>query len=84
MAMFNQYVSPWLELVDERKFLATVDRVEHLQPSVMAGCHTPAIGGTHVARAFDITRRTPGATVPAQPDQAVLEQIQQSLTVAAA
>ncbi len=55
MVMFNQYVSPWLELVDGRKFQATVDRVEQLRPSVMAGCHTPAIGGSHVARALDVT-----------------------------
>ena len=84
MTMFDQYVSPWLALVDERKFHATVDRVEQLRPTAMAGCHTPAIGASHVARAFDITRRTPGATVPPQPDQAVLEQIQQTLTVEAA
>jgi flavorubredoxin len=83
MRMFDQYVSPWVTMVDDAKFQATVDRVAALRPTSMAGCHTPAILGDRVARALAITRTTPTAVVPPQPDQAVLEQIQQSLTVAA-
>jgi hypothetical protein len=49
----------------------------------MAGCHTPAILGDRVGRALAITRTAPTAVVPPQPDQSVLEQIQQTLTVAA-
>ena len=81
--MFDQYVSPWVTMVDEAKFQRTVDRVEALRPTVMAGCHTPAIRGAHVARAIANTRRTPTAVVPPQPDQAVLEEIQRSLLAAA-
>ena len=40
---FARYISPWLSLVDEGKFQRTVDRIEALQPLVIAGCHTPAI-----------------------------------------
>jgi hypothetical protein len=42
-----------------------------------------AIHGERVQRALAATRTTPTAVVPPQPDQAVLEQIQQSLTIAA-
>ena len=83
MHMFHQYVSPWVTMVDDAKFQATVDRVTALRPTAMAGCHTPVIRTALVPSAIAATRATPGAVVPAQPDQAVLEQIQQSLTVAA-
>jgi flavorubredoxin len=83
MATFGQYISPWLLLADERRFQATVDRVAALAPTVLAGCHTPAVAGGRVAEAIDVTRRTPGLTVPAQPDQAVLDQIRLTLPEAA-
>jgi flavorubredoxin len=79
MAMFDNYVSPWLDLVDETRFQQTVDRIEALRPTTIVGCHTPVIGREHVDRAIAATRRAPGATVPAQPDQAVLEQLQRTL-----
>jgi flavorubredoxin len=78
--MFDRYVSAWLPLVDDARFQATVDRVAALAPTVMAGCHTPVIrGAEQVAAAIAATRLSPTADVPAQPDQAVLEQIQQAL-----
>ena len=83
MRMFDQYVSPWVTMVEDAKFQATVDRVAVLRPTAMAGCHTPAILGDRVERALAITRTAPTAVVPPQPDQSVLEQIQQTLTVAA-
>jgi flavorubredoxin len=83
MTMFNQYVSPWLKLTDDAKYQATVDRIARLGATRMVGCHTPLIGRSHVGTAFDVTRRSPNATVAPQPDQAVLEQIQQMLGSAA-
>ena len=83
MHMFGQYVSPWLSLVDDTKFQATVDRVAALRPTAMAGCHTPVIHEHLVPSAIAATRSTPGAVVAPQPDQSVLEQILHSLTVAA-
>lgn len=80
MLMFNTYVSPWLDLVDEAKYQASVDRVAELGASVIAGCHTPTISRGLVDRAIDATRRSPGATVPGQPGQEVLDQIQLMLT----
>ena len=84
MAMFNHYVSPWLALVDEQRFQRTIDRVAQLQPSTIAGCHTPVISGRRVVDAIEATRAVTSAVVPPQPDQSVLEQIQQALTVDAA
>jgi flavorubredoxin len=84
IATFGQYVSPWLSLVDAARYQATVDRIDALRPSVLAGCHTPVVAGRLVADAIDVTRRTPTMTVPAQPDQTVLDQIQRTLAVAAA
>jgi flavorubredoxin len=80
IATFSQYVSPWLELVDDAKFQATVDRIAALAPRALAGCHTPAITGDRVAAAIAATRLAPTADVMPQPDQAVLEQIQQALS----
>jgi hypothetical protein len=77
-------VSPWLSLVDSGRYQATVDRIEALRPSVLAGCHTPVVSGPFVADAIDVTRRTPTMTVPEPPDQPVLEQIQRSLSDIAA
>jgi hypothetical protein len=49
----------------------------------MAGCHTPAIRGRHVAAAIGATRRSPGASFPREPDQAVLDEIHRALQIAA-
>jgi flavorubredoxin len=76
MPTFNRWVSPWLELVDDAKFQKTVDRIEQLGASVIAGCHTPAIPRSHIAAALEATRQSPYATVLPQPDQDVLDQIQ--------
>jgi len=80
--MFAQYVSPWLDLVEEGKFQRAVDRVADLSPRVLAGCHTPMIGPGHVADAIAATRIAHWATVPPQPDQSVLDELQAALGAA--
>lgn len=77
--MFARYVSPWLTLTDEAKFQATVDRIDALQPQVIAGCHTPVVDGSFVADAIAATRAAPSAVVPPQPDQSVLDALQAAL-----
>ena len=72
---FARYLSPWLTLVDDAKFQATVDRIEALRPTVLVGCHSPAIQRDHIADALAATRAAPRADVPPQPDQAVLDVI---------
>ena len=80
---FARYVSPWLELVDDRRYQRTVDRIEALQPLVLAGCHTPGIDGSFVADVLAETRKAPTAEVPPQPDQSVLDALQAALEPAA-
>jgi flavorubredoxin len=84
IAMFSQYVSPWVLLADEDRYRATVDRIAALAPTVIAGCHTPRITGRHIVDALDVTRRTPEISVPAQPDESVLHEIQSALGSVAA
>jgi hypothetical protein len=79
MATFGQYISPWLSLVDDHRYQETVSRIEALRPTVLAACHTPVVTGQRVADAIEIARRTPTMTVPAPPDQSVLEQIQSAV-----
>jgi hypothetical protein len=82
--MFDQYVSPWVTMVDDARFQQTVDRVEALHPRALAGCHTLAVGEAFVTRAMAATRRTPTAVVPPEPGQAVLDEIQRAMHVVAA
>jgi flavorubredoxin len=84
LATFGQYISPWLDLVDDRRYQPTVDRIEALGPATIAGCHTPAIHGDRVADAIEVIRRTPTATVRPQPDQSVLDEIQRAFLADAA
>jgi len=83
MPNFNRWVSPWLEMIDDAKFQKTVDRIEQLQASVIAACHTPVIPRSHIGAALDATRRSPHVTdVLPQPDQDVLDQIQLAMMAA--
>jgi flavorubredoxin len=84
IATFARYISPWLELVDERRFRRTVDRVQALGATTLAGCHTPPVTGHRVAQVFDLLRHAPSAQVPAEPDQALLDQILATFAVAVA
>jgi hypothetical protein len=70
--------------VDDAKFQQTVTRVESLGVTTIAGCHTPTIEHTHVAQAFDQMRTFTSMTVPPEPDQSVLDEIQRALTTIAA
>ncbi len=79
MATFNRWVSPWIAIADDGKFQASVDRVEALGATIIAGCHTPVITGGSVDEAILATRRSPTAEVGPQPDQSVLDQIQLTL-----
>lgn len=80
---FAQYVSPWLELVDDARYQRTVDRIDALRPEVIVGCHSQVIEGDLVAEAIAATREAPRAEVAPQPDQTVLDAIRRSLGEAA-
>ena len=68
-------VSPWLSLVDERKYGLDVDRVQSLGITTIASCHSPVVEGPLIERAFGHIRQLPSLDPPALPDQSVLDQI---------
>lgn len=85
MATFSNYVSPWLRIVDDTRYQATVDRVASLRPTVLVGCHTPVVrGADRVSRAIEHARLAPTACFDPEPGQTVLEEIQRALAPDAA
>jgi len=68
-------VSPWLSMIDPAKYAWYVDRVESLDITAVAACHTPVVTGEHIGRAFAHVRTLPMSDVPLMPDQAALQQI---------
>jgi flavorubredoxin len=68
-------VSPWLSLVDPKKYATYVDRVQSLDITTIAGCHTPVIEGPLIEKAFARVRELPVIDPPPMPDHSVLEQI---------
>lgn len=76
VATFSQTLAPWIQIADDAKYQATVDRIAALGASTIAGCHTPVIRRSHVDQALAATRVAPVAPAAPLPDQAVLDQIQ--------
>jgi flavorubredoxin len=68
-------VSPWLSIVDEAKYARYVDRVQSLDITTIACCHSPVIEGPFIERAFARIRQLPSLDPPPLPDQSVLDQI---------
>jgi len=68
-------VSPWLSLVDEDKYGRYVDRVQSLDITTVAACHSPVIEGPLIEQAFANIRRLPSLVPPQLPDQSVLDQV---------
>jgi flavorubredoxin len=68
-------VSPWLSMLDHDKFGRSVDKVQGLDITMIAGCHTPVIEGPFIRRAFDLVREFPSVDPPPMPDQSILDQI---------
>ena len=68
-------VSPWLSMVDEAKYGSHVDRVQSLDITTIASCHSPVIEGEFIERAFARVRELPTLDPPVLPDQSALDQI---------
>jgi hypothetical protein len=62
-------------MVDPAKFAASVDRVQGLDITTIAACHTPVIEGDYIDKAFARIRELPTTGLPELPNQMVLEQI---------
>ncbi len=68
-------VSPWLTMLDPVKYGRYVDRVQELDITTIAACHTPVIEGEFIEKAFARVRELPTLDAPTLPDQSILEQI---------
>jgi flavorubredoxin len=68
-------VSPWLSMVDTKKYAKYVDGVQNLEIKTIAACHTPVIEGEYIDRAFTHVRTLPTVEPPPMPDQSILDQI---------
>lgn len=68
-------VSPWLGMLDHAKYGAYVDKVQSLDITTIAACHSPVIEGEFIAKAFAQVRDFPNVEPPPVPDQSVLDQI---------
>ena len=75
-------VSPWLALADHDKFGRSVDTVQDLDITTIAGCHTPVIEGPHIRQMFEMVRGLPSVEPPPMPDQSILDQIIAATAVA--
>jgi hypothetical protein len=77
--MFNCWNSPWFKMLDPDKFERHVDRVQNLDLQVVASCHSPLIGKSHIDTAFNMIRRLPHATPPPQPSQVDLDALMHAI-----
>ena len=68
-------VSPWLSMVDEKKYNTFVDGIQGLDITTIASCHSPVIEGRYIEQAFNRIRELPSLDPPVLPDQSVLDQI---------
>jgi flavorubredoxin len=75
VAMFNCMNSPWFQMLDPAKFEKHVDKVQSLELSTVASCHSPVIRGSNIDAAFNLIRSLPGMEPPPQPQQADLDEL---------
>ncbi len=68
-------VSPWITWSDPAKFGQQVDRVQDLDLTTIAACHSPVIEGACIAKAFARLRELPTLDLPELPDQSILDEI---------
>jgi len=68
-------VSPWITWSDPAKYGQLVDRVQDLDLTTIACCHSPVIEGEYIAKAFARLRELPTLDLPPLPDQSILDEI---------
>ncbi|MHA6797012.1 oxygen-binding di-iron domain-containing protein [Pseudonocardia bannensis] len=74
MVMFGLHaLSPWLSMVQKKKYARCVRQVRAHGMTTIASGHSAVISGASVAQAFDMLGNLAGAEPPPCPDQAVLE-----------
>lgn len=68
-------VSPWLSMVDEGRYGRYVDRIQSLDITTIASCHSPVLEGRFIEQGFAHFRALPAVTPPVMPDQSILDQL---------
>jgi glyoxylase-like metal-dependent hydrolase (beta-lactamase superfamily II) len=68
-------VSPWITWSDPAKYGQQVDRVQHLDLTTIAACHSPVIEGAYIDKAFARLRELPTLDLPELPNQSILDEI---------
>src|SRR5690606_11967615 len=71
--LFAQMVSPWVSMTKPAEFIATVDEIARLRPTVVAGGHMARLHGARLETAMDLLRQLPTAPVAPLPGQADLD-----------
>ena len=79
---FHRWNSPWVDLVDDGKYHAEVERLRSYGMTTIASCHGPTVGSASIDRAFELLHAVPGSSAPPQPGQPVLEEIVSALQAA--
>lgn len=69
----GRWISPWVELVDDRAYQAQVTKLERMGISTWASTHAPVYDGPQVAWVLDLLRQVPHAPEVPQPGQADLD-----------
>jgi flavorubredoxin len=67
--------SPWVTMVDERRYQHSVDALAATGLTAIASCHGPAVTGEHVEQAFALLHEIPSAVADPAPGQPVLDEI---------
>jgi flavorubredoxin len=76
MAMFGHHsLSPWLSIVDDERYGATVERVRRLGMTTIASGHSPVITEPSIDAAFALLRALPATPAPPLPDHLVLDAV---------
>jgi flavorubredoxin len=74
LPLFMYYaLSPWLSIVDPKKYAATCDAVQSLGMTMIASAHGPLVTEESINKVFQIARDLPNATPDPCPDQNVLD-----------
>ena len=68
-------VSPWITWTDPVKYNQVVDRVQNLDITTIAACHSPVIEGPYIDQAFARIRQLATLDLPELPGQSVLDEI---------
>lgn len=76
MAMFMYHaLSPWLSIVDQDKYRASVDVSRSLGATTIATAHSPVIPADRIDAAYDLILEMPSIAPPPCPDHSVLQAI---------